>query len=512
MDRKTIFAIVLSIAVLLVYQYFFAKPETSQKQAQAPATEEKAAEKKQEAGQPVKPGILSATPASSAEKVVEVDTELYTATFTSKGGRPLTFFLKKYKDKEGSGISLLSDSSPVPALALGMNDDFSVSSVNFNLKGDGLKLDSGNPTGSIVFEYATEKFSIRRTYTFYADKYKFDLVDEVNGLQEYQIALGADFGLEPPKDRDDQTHVGPVILQGTDRTELTGKSLKEIRSYKGDIKWIALEEKYFFSSLVPLSPVDEARAWRFQDSAIVSFKAKPGINRFLVYAGPKEHNILKELNVGLEHIIDFGFFSIIARPIFWILKELYKIFGNYGWAIVFLTIIVRIPFIPLVNKGQKSMKRLAELQPKMQDIKEKYKKDRERMNKEMMELYKHHKVNPASGCLPLLIQIPVFFALYKVLLIAIELRGAPFMLYIKDLSLKDPYYILPVLMGITMFLQQKLTPATGDPKQQKMMLWFMPVFLTFLFLNLASGLVLYFFVSNLLSIAQQIYVNKKAQA
>jgi YidC/Oxa1 family membrane protein insertase len=188
------------------------------------------------------------------------------------------------------------------------------------------------------------------------------------------------------------------------------------------------------------------------------------------------------------------------------LKLFYQISHNYGIAIIILTIIVRIPFIPLVNKGQQSMKKLQEIQPRMAEIKEKYKNDPQRMQREVMELYKKHKVNPMGGCLP----IPVFFALYKVLLISIELRGAPFMFWIHDLSAKDPSYILPIVMGITMVIQQKMTPSSMDPAQQKMMM-IMPVVFTFMFLSFPSGLVLYWLVNNLLSIGQQFYANKKLE-
>ncbi len=173
-----------------------------------------------------------------------------------------------------------------------------------------------------------------------------------------------------------------------------------------------------------------------------------------------------------------------------------------------LTIIVRVPFIPIVNKGQRSMKRLQKVQPLMQQIREQHKKDPKRMQSEMMNLYKKHKVNPLGGCLPMLLQIPVFFALYKVLMVAIELREAPWVFWIIDLSAKDPLYILPLVMGASMFLQQKMTPTAGDPRQQKIMM-FMPVIFKVLFNNFASGLVLYWLVNNLLSIGQQIYVNKK---
>jgi YidC/Oxa1 family membrane protein insertase len=185
---------------------------------------------------------------------------------------------------------------------------------------------------------------------------------------------------------------------------------------------------------------------------------------------------------------------------------------------------VRIPFIPLINKSQRSMKKMQEMQPRMAEVREKYKKDPQRMQKEMMELYKTHKVNPVGGCLPMLLQIPVFFALYKILMIAIELRGAPFILWIKDLSAPDTLFghlpssipliggfavgPLPIVMGITMIIQQKMTPTSADPRQNKMMM-FMPIIFTFLFLNFASGLVLYWLMNNVFSIIQQFYANKK---
>jgi YidC/Oxa1 family membrane protein insertase len=254
--------------------------------------------------------------------------------------------------------------------------------------------------------------------------------------------------------------------------------------------------------------MEETRAWMLKDSPVIAFRGMPGTHTFVLFAGPKDHGRLASLDLGLEHIIDFGFFSIIARPLFWILKFFYRYIGNYGWAIVLLTIVVRVPFIPILNRGQRSMKKLQELQPKMNELKEKYKKDPQKMQAEMMELYKKYKVNPMGGCLPMLLQIPFFFALYKVLLVAIELRGAPWIFWIADLSAKDPYYVLPLVMGATMVLQQKMTPSTMDPKQAKMMM-LMPVVFTFMFLNFASGLVLYWLVNNVLGIAQQFYNNRQ---
>ncbi|MBF0474123.1 MAG: membrane protein insertase YidC, partial [Nitrospirae bacterium] len=265
--------------------------------------------------------------------------------------------------------------------------------------------------------------------------------------------------------------------------------------YKDNIKWAAQEDMYFFAAIVPITGIKEAIAYKENDDGLVALRSDSKINEYVIYAGPKKQELLKVLNLSLENIIDFGFFSIIAKPIFWLLQSINHYIGNYGWSIIALTLILRVPFIPLINKGQSSMKKLQKLQPIMNDIKEKYKKDPQRMQKEMMELYKKNKVNPMGGCLPILIQIPVFFALYKVLLVAIELRGAPFIFWIVDLSAKDPYYVLPIIMGATMFIQQKLTPTGMDPKQAKIMLA-MPIVFTFMFLNFSSAISLSFFFSS----------------
>jgi len=195
-------------------------------------------------------------------------------------------------------------------------------------------------------------------------------------------------------------------------------------------------------------------------------------------------------------------------PMLIILKYLNEFVNNYGIAIIILTILIKIIFWPLGNKSYKSMKEMQKLQPKMLELRDKYKDDKQKLSQETMALYKAHKVNPMGGCLPMVIQIPVFFGLYKALLYAIELRHAPFIWWIQDLSAKDPYYITPIIMGATMFVQQKMSPPAGDPMQQKIML-FLPIIFTFLFLNFPSGLVIYWLFNNILSIGQQYYVNKQ---
>jgi len=514
MDNRTVIAVVLSFLIIVGYQFLFPA-----QQPEVPEQKQPAQQQAPEAAPVAAPKPLSETVAAD-EREITVENSLFRAVFTSRGGTIKSWTVKPYKDKEGRDVVLLRKPGAVPAVGIGTDSTFDLAKVNFSSSGSNLLLDDARKTGTLVFEYAKDGTSVRRTYTFSSGSCMVDLTDEVSGPSEYWITLGSDFGIF---EQDSSIHVGPTILTGTDRKELTATDLKEPKSFRDNLKWIAQEDKYFFSALVPATPVDEAKAFMLQDSPVVAFRAKSGSNSFRLYAGPKEHDTLAALNIGLEHVIDFGFFSIIARPLFWVLKFFYAFLGNYGWAIILITIVTRIPFIPLLNKSQKSMKKLQEIQPKMNEIKEKYKNDSQRMQKEMMELYKKHKVSPLGGCLPMLLQIPVFFALYQVLLRAIELRSAPFMLWITDLSAPDtlighiPAMIpliggfavgpLPLLMGATMFIQQKMTPSSMDPTQAKMMLA-MPIIFTFMFLNFASGLVLYWLVNNILGIIQQYFVNK----
>jgi YidC/Oxa1 family membrane protein insertase len=527
MDNKTLLAIVLSIAVIIGFQYFFAPKQphvVPQKQTVA-AKEE-----------PAKPAPVLPAPEtpSGEEKEIKVENSLFSAVLSSKGGTITFWEIKGYKDKTGKDVVILRKPGVLPALAIGADTNFSLANVNFSVTGGDLNLSGPNKSGSVVFEYSKDGQSVKRTYTFYSDSYRVDLTDEVTGLPSYWITLGSDFGIYDSEEGR-YAFVGPALLKGTQLSEFNKSNLENVNfierswrgitgvkpktevQYKDSLKWIAQEDKYFCSALVPASTVESAKVWLYKDNAMIAFQGKPGVNKFSLYAGPKEPDRLAKLD-GLKYIIDYGIFSIIARPLFWILKFFHGFLGNYGWSIILLTIVVRIPFLPLVAKGQKSMRKLQMIQPKMNEIKEKYKKDPQKMQQEMMELYKKHKVNPMGGCLPMIIQIPVFFALYKVLLVSIELRGAPFILWITDLSAPDTLFghfagfslggPMPYLMGITMLIQQKMTPSGMDPKQAKMMM-LMPIVFTFMFLNFASGLVLYWLVNNILSIIQQFYINRR---
>ncbi len=513
--KRALIAIVLSFVALLTYQYFFVPEsprEVPKQKTEEPAANGRQAEEEKGAVQKEKevkfPSMDFSGAASS--KSVTVETPLYIATFSSRGAVVKKWELKEYVDDQKLPLVLARSNVDIAPLTIGYDDTFKNTITDFAVVGDNLVLSDANPDGTITFVHEEGQGIFSRTMTFHADSYRVDVKDETRGTGNYWVTLGEGFGLTGAEGV--YAHIGPVILQGTDRDAFKPKKIKEPRFIAPDnLKWIAMEDKYFFSSLVPFSEVANIKLWRKEDSGMIAVKMPEGKSEYAVFAGPKVINKLKVHNLGMEHIVDFGFWSFIARPIFWLLLWINGFIRNFGWSIILLTILIRIPFIPLLNKGQASMKKMQAIQPKMAEIKEKYKKDPQKMQKEMMELYRKNKVNPMGGCLPMLVQIPVFFALYKVLLVAIEMRQAPWILWIHDLSAKDPYYVLPIVMGATMFLQQKMTPSSADPRQAKIMM-IMPVVFTFMFLNFSSGLVLYWLMSNVLSIVQQIFVNRKIAA
>jgi YidC/Oxa1 family membrane protein insertase len=318
---------------------------------------------------------------------------------------------------------------------------------------------------------------------------------------------------------DSYGHDGPVsyIAKSIDRPEVA--KMEADKTLGPDVSWGGFESKYFIASLIPQNPSLTSLRMTKDGSNLVAVGLKgpknlippgqPGLFNYTLYLGPKDYDILKAQKIGLENAIDFGdWLKWLAMPMLVALNFMNDYVGNYGIAIIILTILIKIIFWPLGNKSYKSMKEMQKLQPKIAELREKYKADKSRMSQETMALYRSHKVNPFSGCLPMVIQIPVFFGLYKALMYAIELRHAPFFWWIQDLSAMDPYYITPLIMGGTMFVQQKMTPAMGDPMQQKVML-LMPVIFTFMFLSFPSGLVIYWLLNNVISIGQQMYVIKK---
>ncbi len=282
--------------------------------------------------------------------------------------------------------------------------------------------------------------------------------------------------------------------------------------------WVAMLQHYFVTAIVPTSE----QAFNYYTKALEGQRLVIGFNgadtsvengqqqqiNFKLYVGPKIQNDLANIAQGLDLTVDYGWFWFIAQPLFWLLKFIHSILGNWGWAIIVLTIIVKGAFYHLSAASYKSMAEMKRLQPRLQALKERYGDDKTALNQAMMDMYKKEKINPLGGCLPILIQLPVFIALYWVLIESVEMRHAPFMLWLNNLSAADPYFVLPLLMGATMLIQHKLNPSTGDPIQEKVMLM-LPIMFTFFFAFFPAGLVLYWTVSNILSIAQQWYITKK---
>ncbi|WP_312961666.1 membrane protein insertase YidC [Stutzerimonas nitrititolerans] len=284
--------------------------------------------------------------------------------------------------------------------------------------------------------------------------------------------------------------------------------------------WIAWLQHYFVTAWIP--PADQTNQVQtrkdgqgnyiigFTGPAISVAAGTQGETGATLYAGPKSQDKLEELSPGLRLTVDYGILWFIAQPIFWLLQNIHALLGNWGWSIIVLTIVIKLAFFPLSAASYKSMARMRAVSPKMQALKEQFGDDRQKMSQAMMELYKKEKINPLGGCLPILVQMPVFLALYWVLLESVEMRQAPWMFWITDLSIKDPFFILPIIMGVTMFIQQQLNPTPPDPMQAKVMK-LLPIIFTFFFLWFPAGLVLYWVVNNVLSIAQQWYITRQIE-
>ena len=512
MEKNTLLAVILSLFVLVGWS-FLTNDNTAPQNAgqfegaQVQKEDSAAAVQKQvSATQTSQPAPLMESADNGKDIIVETD--LYKAVFSTRGATIKYWELKKF-NPDDTPVVLLDEPGTIPALGIILEgiDRNLPQKLTYKASADKLVLsENGRREGVLIFEYNNSGTMIRKKFVFHNDQFKVDLSIDTANTPPYMLAIGTNFC---EGDNGQREHSGPVLLANDDR-EAFDADMDETENFTGYINWIAKENKYFTAALIPVTPVEGATVWKETDSAEIAFKLAPQKNEFIFYAGPKEYDRLKSFDAGLEHLIDFGWFSIVAMPLFWILKFFYSFLGNYGWSIVLLTIVTRIPFIPLMHKSQQSMKKMSKIQPMMAEIKEKYKNDAQRQQKEMMALYKKHKVNPIGGCLPMVLQIPVFIALYNVLLNAIELRGAPFIFWITDRAVKDPYYVLPIVMGATMVLQQKMTPTAMDPKQAKMMM-FMPVVFTFMFLSFASGLVVYWLINNILGIAQQHYANTRPE-
>ena len=546
MEKRLILAIALSLAVLVGYQYFFSTPPPppgSTGKENAAAVPAPAAKGGPAPSLPATAAGGLAAKTVAAARSITIKTPLYTAVLTTEGGAVSSFLLNEYKDVPGPGgkpLDIVGGKQVLP-LSLYLDEDrppLPSSPVFASDAPSEIVLSAGENRNVLLAWESTAGVRLTREYVFHGDKYEFEArVQATNGSKE-PIAVRPGFELgqryEGELSGDSYSFHGIVVDSG--KSGLKRYDLKDIskgKVEKGPARWYAADAKYFTWIVLP------EREWTITRAALVgetgvrvaaadtaaTLQAGDTVRAGArVFAGPKRTSLLEATGKDLPELIDFGWFAVVAKPLVFLMKASNRVTGNYGIDIILLTILIKILFYPLTQKSMGSMRKMQELGPILKTLKEKYKGDAARLNQETMNLYKTYKINPLSGCLPMLAQIPVFIALYKGLLVTIELRHAPFFLWVNDLSAPEhlwsfavagytvPIRILPLLMGVSMFVQQKMTPSAGmEPAQQKMML-FMPIIFTFMFWSFPTGLVIYWLVNNVLAIGQQMLYNRKAEA
>ncbi len=470
----------------------------------------------------------------------------YTAELSTNNLAVIHWYLKDYRvklNKKSPSVDLIGN---VPGIVYPMWESFDGSSftlpstINYVCSKFTVTVKSEKDNAHIACSYRYRSIGIKKIITFYGNSYTATVTIKLKNNSSKPIIerLGVNWSGLSGELGSRYNIADGLMLINTSRETIKAKSLKLSKSYNGLIQWFGLENLYFIQLIIPHEPV-ASHLYATRTKGTVSnglipllltyvynpIKIKPHSGSAITYSvflGPKDIDVLDKAGSNLKRALYFGWSDIIAKPFFYILKYINNYIGNYGWTIVILTILIRILMFPLGQIGYKSMRQMQKIAPKINELKEKYKNDKQRLYLEQRNLYKSYKINPMGGCLPMLLQLPVFLALYEVLLMAIELRHAPFLLWINDLSAPDTIatislmgtpialHILPLIMGATMFFQQKLTPTTmGDPKQAKIMLWAMPIVLTVLFWSFPAGLVLYWTVNNIFSIGQQYYILKK---
>ena len=416
----------------------------------------------------------------------------------------VTLLEEKYKDDKGNQIKLFDANQLRPLEVRFAEANLNADAFKVSVVASSSNIDATTLAQELVLTQDLNTTTLIKKLKIYPDGH-YDLTVSATNDKQFFITNGF-----RPNVLADMYAVHGVI------TKLNDNTLKTIEDGKLDknesivgAKFVSSFDRYYTTAIynfdkslsVTLMP-DDSSAKNPQ-----AFIHGGSVISFSGLIGPKNHRDLEALNPELIDLIDYGWFTFIAKPMFLLLQFIQGYVGNWGWTIVILTILIKLVLFPLSFKGMMSMQKLKDLAPKMKELQLKYKDDKQKQSMHMMELYKKHGANPMGGCLPMILQIPVFFAIYRVLLNAIELKGAPWMFWVHDLAEMDPYFVLPVLMGITMFIQQKITPNTMQDEMQKKIFQFLPVIFTFFFLWFPAGLTLYWFVNNLFTIGQQYYIN-----
>jgi YidC/Oxa1 family membrane protein insertase len=568
METRTILAVVLSILVFLIFTYLGQQygtkppaeapaPQTAEQTKPAPASSPPSAEP---VSKPQAPPPVAPAPSARQGREVVVETDLYRAVFSEQGASLKSFQLKNYRQSLPIETVYKFNAGPVSfELERFQNHDRAAAKLkelvtassnqplplSFSWEGPNLKVSpglvyqasapsltlKGDESGTLTFKGVTpEGLEVTRQYGFQGHSYVFHLKNTVVNRSSQNLEGNLNLVLTGSSTGEAHEAQELAILANSKLEEFKSGKLKEPKVFTDKVKWVALNELYFLAAAMPTktpqapqahatlleTPPNELRATLNLPEKISTGQEAPAFYAF--YFGPKNINDLMATNLDLDKVVNFGWFDWLARPCLKFLIWLNGYVGNYGWSLVIMTILLRLVFWYPNHKSFQSMKVMQKIQPRVSELREKYKDDREAMNKELMNLYRTFKVNPLGGCLPMVLQLPVFLALYNMLGSSIELRHASFIstlpftniVWLADLSAKDPLLITPIVMGASMFVQQKMSPSPGDPTQAKMMM-FLPLIFTFLFLNFASGLVIYWLVNNVLAIVQQYFTNKYIQ-
>lgn len=545
MEKRVIVFLVLSLAIIFGYEYLLNElgllPQPTTSEPTQPSTSDSSSSASRGPGSPASTVPVPKEPTSpkpsaldvGAEEprgepflgeLIEVETDLYRAKFTRRGAALISWELKRYHGSSDGkpAVQLVRQGGKFAEPLTITVDDTShskeLSEGIYRVEKDFTTLDQGHPTGHMTFYYGNPQTGIglEKQLTFHTGSYVVDIVVKPSGLVgAVKVGLGTNFGVVEWG----EGFIGSVGAASLIDEKIETDAPEAETERKGAVKWVALQDKYFIAALIPRTSAS-ALPWK-QGDKLVSTAVRLAVDSaetplgLRLFAGPKEYDTLQSLQIRLEDTIDFGWFLFgswdmvraVAKPIFYVLRFINDYTHNYGLTIILLTVMIKLLFVPLQYKSYTSMKQMQGIQPRVAALQEKFKDDRERLNKELIKLYRDHKVNPVGGCLPMLLQMPVFVSLFNILYMTIDLRQAPLGLWITDLSVQDPYYILPIIMGISMVVMQKIQPTTMDPNQARIMLM-LPALMTFLFINFPAGLVLYWLTNNVLTIVQQFVTDR----
>ena len=532
MDKKTI------VALILIFVVFYVSSKFLWKQPAQPVTQQSPIEQNSQVTQKDTKPETTEKQLSKTTSVIDLKSDIalkddiilennqIKVIFTNRGGNIKQVILKSIENEAHEGpIELFVKDSGM------FNTVFYTDTDTINFKKQ--NLDFTYDEFSVVFFIEKDgKRVFEKEYSIISD-YTLDVkikADDLAFIDSYDIQLNAGVYYDQQGDKRFDTYINAVAFIDNTLDKITIKKATAGISQYGNISWTVLKSKYFMVAAIPERTVKLREIFVYADNSNIMETAKVEVGRnsidhsYQFYCGPVDYDLLRAFNIGLEDAMNFGWKLLrpISKLILKLLKFIYSLIPNYGIAIILLSVIIKFIFYPLTHKSFTSAQKMQQVQPMLKELQAKYKGNPQKLNQETMKLYKEHGVSPLGGCLPLLIQFPFLFALYPVLQSTIELRHAGFIFWLKDLSIPDPYYILPILMGITMFFQQKLmaqkpTPNMDDKqlaqaKTQKFMMYGMPIFFVFIFRSLPAGLVLYWFTYNILSVIEQLSIRKKTQA